>query len=366
MSDGLRQVSHEATLPRLGRCGRNLRDVTASSAEDFAVRSYVAEVMPDCSLESITLVERLRSGENHVVYRVSYLDPEGDGKDVVVRAGSGDDAERVPAHREATVMRKVGGLVGPEIHDFRPRCPGFEGPIICMQFLAGDQPALNRVGQQDVQRLGDVVQRLHALPVDDLTAWGPGDLGLLTYAQERWRAHLASRLPAIRDPLPGALQRRLRAAVGLASDDMGELMARADEGLDESLVLLHGDVSGANVIWAPHPVLIDWEYARLGDPADEVGYLFTQNDLGQAHRAAFWRGYGGRMTATMLDGIMQRARLWEPITLLGSIMWWLDAWSRGEATPTVKSDPSLPKTGEYYLQQAVERLDRFERMFSSA
>src|SRR4051794_17947679 len=104
--------------------------------------------MPDCSLESITLVVRLASGENHVVYRVSYLKPNGEANDVVVRAGSGDDAEGARAHREATVMRKVGGLVGPEIHDFRPRWPGFDGPVACMQFLVGDQPALNRMLRQ--------------------------------------------------------------------------------------------------------------------------------------------------------------------------------------------------------------------------
>src|SRR5204863_8726278 len=132
---------------------------------------------------------------------------------------------------------------------FRPSCPGFDGPIVCMQFLAGDQPALNRVRPQDMQRLGDVVQRLHTQSVDDLTDWGPVIGALPTYAQERWRDHLASRLEAIRDPLPDALQRRLRAAVGLASDDMEQLMARPDDGSDESLVLLHADISGANVIW---------------------------------------------------------------------------------------------------------------------
>jgi len=50
------------------------------------------------------------------------------------------------------------------------------------------------------------------------------------------------------------------------------------------------------------------------------------------------------------------------MTLLGSIMWWLDAWSRAETTPE-KPDRSLSRTAEHYLQQAVNRLDRFDRMF---
>lgn len=316
--------------------------------------------MPECSPASITLVERLRSGENHIVYRVSYIDAEGVGRDVVVRTGSGDEAERARAGREATVMRKVGGLVGPEIHDFRPHYPGFDGPIMCMQFLPGGQPPLNQAREQDLERLGEVIQRLHGLPVDDLADWERPQPGLAAYAQERWQAHLAARLPAIRDPLGDELQRRLRAAAVLAQQSMGELIAALDESPEERLVLLHADVSGTNVIWVPHPVLIDWEYARLGDPADEIGYAFTQNDLGPAQRSAFWRGYGRSTTGAMLPSVMHRARLWEPVTLLGSIMWWLDAWSTVE-----HADRSLPRTAEYYLQQAIDRLDRFERTFSS-
>jgi thiamine kinase-like enzyme len=255
-------------------------------------------------------------------------------------------------------MRKVAGIVGPEVYDDRPHFPGLEGPVICMQFISGHQRALNQVHEQDMHQLGGVLQRLHALPVEDLSGWAPTDRSLTAYAKERWREHLAARLPAIRDPLERALQRRLRAAVALVSDSMNQL-TRTAVATDETLVLLHADVSGANVIWAPGPVLIDWEYARLGDPADEIGYLFTQNDLGDAHRAAFWRGYADRTAEAKLHDIIERVRQWEPMTLLGSIMWWLDAWSRSEP------GESLPKEAAYYLLQAMQRLDRFERMFES-
>jgi thiamine kinase-like enzyme len=314
-------------------------------------------------LASITLVERLRSGENHVVHRVSYVDPKGDGRDVVVRAGSEDDAARARARSESMAMRKVAGVAGPEMYDFRPEYPGFAGPVTCMQFIAGRQCELNRVGQQQMQRLGGVVQRLHSLSIDDLTGCAPSNLSLSGYAEERWHAHLASRLPSIRDPLSRALQGRLRAAVSLVGDAMGQLTAGAGTGTAESLVLLHADISGANVIWGPQPVLIDWEYARVGDPADEVGYLFTQNTLSDADRAAFWRGYGAAISAPRLDQIIHRVGLWEPMTLLGSVMWWLDAWSRLETPATAQGDPTPPRTAGYYLQQAMERLDRFDQMF---
>ena len=339
--------------------------MAATSAQRLAVRAYVCAAMPDCSVGSVTVIERLASGENHVVYRCSYLDRKGDTRDVVVRGGSGDDAERTRAHREAAVMHKVGGVAGPEIYDFRPAWPGFPGPVACMQFVPGQQRELNSAHERDMQHLGGVVRGLHALSVEGLVELGPRDASFSGYAEERWRAHLDSRLQSIRDPLPPVLQQRLRAAVGLVSDAIEQLTAHTDAGTNEELVLLHADISGSNVIWAPHPVLIDWEYARFGDPADEVAYLFTQNDLNQSQRAAFWRGYGHAMTASTLGDLMDRVRRWEPMTLLGSIMWWIDAWSRAEAALPVTSG-SLPRTADYYLLQALDRLDRFDRMFLQA
>jgi hypothetical protein len=101
-----------------------------------------------------------------------------------------------------------------------------------MGFIGGHQRELNAVRRKDMQRLGGTVHDLHALRIDDLTEWAPGSHTLTTYAEERWRAHLASRLPAIRHPLPVALQRRLRSAADLVSDameDLAELAGRSED-----------------------------------------------------------------------------------------------------------------------------------------
>ena len=135
-------------------------------------------------------------------------------------------------------------------------------------------------------------------------------------------------------------------------------------GTDDRLALLHGDVAGGNILWAPHPVLIDWEYARLGDPADEVAYIFGQHGLNAAQRAAFWRGYQQRTPSQeRLQHLVHRASWWEPGTLLGSALWWLERWSRrvdADAAGGVV-DPSAPKPASYYLERAILRLDRFDR-----
>jgi aminoglycoside phosphotransferase (APT) family kinase protein len=323
------------------------------------VRAYVCRVIAECSADGILSVNRLVPGENSAVYRVTYQDPRGDVNEALVRLGPRGVAGRLRAEREARVLEKVGGLAGPKLYDFSPDVPGFDRPVMCLEFLSGAQPDLAGVGREDLERLGRLVQWLHAQPVDDLRDWAPSGIGLSGYVQERWREHLASRLGAIRDPLPSRLQERLNAAVAAVAGSVEELEGLSSVGGDR-LVLLHADISGANLLWVPEPLLIDWEYARLGDPADEVAYLFTQNALLEPQQEAFWRGYSEGLTDVQVGSIAQRVRHWEPITLLGSVLWWLDAWSRAEAANvTGRSDPVPARERNYYLEQAVARLDRF-------
>jgi thiamine kinase-like enzyme len=137
---------------------------------------------------------------------------------------------------------------------------------------------------------------------------------------------------------------------------------------DEPLSLLHGDVAMGNVLWGPDPVLIDWEYARLGDPSDEIAYLFDQNGLDVPQRGAFWRGYGARVeSGPSLRHTIDRVSWWEPLTLLGSTLWWVERWvRRTEADAARTNDPAVPKDSGYYFDEAASRLDRLERAIDPA
>jgi aminoglycoside phosphotransferase (APT) family kinase protein len=329
------------------------------SSREPLVSAYVGRAIADCSAERIISVDQLAPGENSAVYRVAYRDRVGDAKQVLVRLGPEGTAGRIRAEREALALEKVGGVAGPRLYDFSAEEPGFGRPVMCLEFLRGDQPDLSEVEPQGFERLGRLVQWLHTQPVDDLGDWFLTEADLWAYVQERWRDHLASRLGAIRDPLPGPLQERLTEAVAAAAGAM-EGLENLSSGADDQLVLLHGDISGANVLWVPEPMLIDWEYARIGDPADEIAYLFTQNALLEYQQDAFWSGYTEGLGDDQARRITRRVRCWEPITLLGSVLWWLDAWSRTEAAGvTGHSDPSLTRDPDYYLEHAVARLDRF-------
>jgi aminoglycoside phosphotransferase (APT) family kinase protein len=319
---------------------------------DIHVGSYVAGVVDDCSLDKITAVSRFDSGERHAVYKVSYVDARGATNDVVVRVSLGNDVnECALAEREARVLEKVQGIAAPRVYDFRRQSSWFDAPAMCMQFLPGEQRDLSEAAQAELDRLGSLLASVHGLPVEGLVDLFPR-VRPETYREDRVGSML-SKLPMLRT-LPTQVHQRMQRATSLVTESL-----RSGESLDR-LVLLHGDPAGGNIIWGPEPVLIDWEYARLGDPADEVAYVFGQHDLTPQQREAFWRGYGRRAD------VVERAAWWEPVTLYGSAMWWLDRWScRAAADDAGVSDPSAPKPQAFYLENAIHRLDRFDRLSGS-
>jgi hypothetical protein len=111
--------------------------------------------------------------------------------------------------------------------------------------------------------------------------------------------------------------------------------------------------------------LTDSEYARLGDPTDEIAYLLDQNDLSPEQREAFWRGYRkGVSTQEPLDHLTDRVDWWEPVTLLGSALWWVERWVQRAAADTDGTvDPDVERASGYYADHVICRLDRLERIF---
>lgn len=327
------------------------------------MRRYAAEAVADCAADRITAVRRFESGERHAVYKVSYVDGAGRADDLVVRIATSDEARDCrAAEREAAVLAKVQGVAGPHLYDFRCESPWFDAPTTCMQFVSGKQSEMTAVAPHDIERLGAVIAQVHALPIDDLSEWFPTSTTPDEYVDERVDV-IRQKLTSVRDPLPAALQRRLRDAWVrvTAARRLASTANRFEAG--EGLVLQHGDIASGNVVWGATPVLIDWEYARLGDPADEIAYVFGQNDLSAAQRDAFWRGYRATTRGDRLDAIADRVGWWEPVNLLGSTLWWVERWAeRSDADTSGHANPAAPKPQDYYLGHALRRLDRFERI----
>ena len=326
-----------------------------------AIRGYAAAVV-GCSPDRIAAVSRFEDGNRHEVYKVSYVDAGGADADLVVRVSFGDDpAERAQAEREARVLEKVGGVAGPHLYDCSVTSRWFETPALSMAFVPGRQLVLGDATSAEIEKLGSVVAWVHAQPVDDLAEVLSETSDVASYAAGRMRSILAG-LPWVREPLAAPIRERLAHAARGVEQSWEDWRDGGSFDTGEKVALIHGDIAFGNVLWGPEPVLIDWEFARLGDPADDIAYLFDQNELTATQRSAFWRGYRAcRSNDAHLAHVVDRATWWEPLTLLGSALWWVERWVRrteGDATGTI--DRAVSRDPGYYYDHVIRRLDRLD------
>lgn len=319
-----------------------------------------------CPSEAVTAVVAFEDGNRHGVYRVSYRDASGASRDVVVRVSYGGDAsDLAQAEREAAVLESVGGVAAPELYDFRRTSDWFDTPAMCMQFLPGRQQDLHTVGPAQIGRLASLLAWIHRRPIDGLVESMGTAATVASYADDRLRAILST-LAWARNPLPQPLQDRLHRTAGSLAEGFEASLDSESFNSDESLSLLHGDIGPGNVLWTPEPCLIDWEYTRLGDPADEMAYTFDQNALTPSQRRAFWDGYRkGTDGSSSLTHIIERVDWWEPVTLLGSALWWVERWVRRVELETEgTADAGVPREPGYYFGHVMSRIERLESLVS--
>jgi aminoglycoside phosphotransferase (APT) family kinase protein len=328
-----------------------------------ALRGYACDAMGFAS-ERITTVTRFPDGNRHAVHRVSYLDAADVTQDVVVRVSlGGDEADRAQAEREAAVLEKVGGVAAPMLYDFRCTSRWFDTPAMCMEFLPGRHRELNSASLREIERLASIVAWVHELPTGDLAGPLSATGNVASYAEERLQS-ITFTLAWARDPLPAELRAQLTDTTDLLAKRLHASQHAESFRTAETLVLLHGDIAPGNVLWGREPTLIDWEYTRLGDPADEIAYLFDQNALTQPQRQAFWEAYRRSVSSpSRLSRVKDRVDWWEPVTLIGSALWWVERWVRRTERGTVgAADPAVQREPDYYFAQVMRRLARLKNL----
>lgn len=139
---------------------------------------------------------------------------------------------------------------------------------------------------------------------------------------------------------------RLRAAstIPVGSARLGEALdrAEAERGTLANLAPIHGDPDLENLLSTPGGcVLIDWEYAGMGDPAWDLGYLALATDMSPLDEAALLAAYAD-------PGItMRRLRLNRLVAASLSALWFTVRMRRG-------ASPDLSAWVQDRLRQAEE------------
>jgi Ser/Thr protein kinase RdoA (MazF antagonist) len=328
--------------------------VSDTSDIEDRVRRYIAAVAPDGADPGLMRLERLQGvSQRNAVFRVSYVAAAGPTTDVVVRLWGEEPGKRESAEREARLLAILDGQAAPRLLDFQHHSPLFGGAVMCLSYVDGVVLSLGELSPHEIRQLATVVGELHARPV------GVAELGYSPTDEVSLDVNLLTRLN---------VDVRTR-ALGPPTDagaDVMDTFRRAYSytwttvvaalGAEEwfrprqPLAVLHGDVSSGNVAWGPKPVLIDWEDWRIGDPAEEVAYIFMENNLNDDQQQAFWDAYGGAVGRDA-GAVERRVSVWAPVTLLGSAAWWLERCAR----PGARSDVCV--------DEALTRLRRFERLF---
>lgn len=185
-----------------------------------------------------------------------------------------------------------------------PRVVRVHAGSLTSELVPGRSRVLGRLDAARAQVLGALLRRVHdsrTTATGGLPGWPSRPRTLRGYATARAQgAQSRARTPAERD-----LVTRARGIVEAAGD-----------GDDRGFRFLHGDLMHHNIVWSPTgPVLVDWEFWRMGDAAEDLAYLAVMNGIPGTVMRQILTGY--RAT----PALAARARAWGPLVLIDAALW---------------------------------------------
>ncbi len=217
--------------------------------------------------------------------------------------------------REVDALRQMAGT------GLAPLLVDHTADSVTMTYIAGEPRPPAGLGADDARRLGASLRRLHDArhaTVGGRHVWdGPAD-SLAAYA----RARLADL-----EPVPDGLRS--------LADTVGERLLRDTGTGPPAFRFLHGDLAADNILWTPAPVFVDWEFWRMGDPAEDLAYLITMNDTPPPVTAAMLEGYGDA-------DVRVRIEAWYGATALDAGLWYLRQGDRESAERMITRARAAP------------------------
>ena len=187
--------------------------------------------------------------------------------------------------REAGVLAALAGF------GVAPRLIAAGGGVLVSECVPGSAREATAWTDDDAVAVGRLLRRVH-------------DQAPLAAAGE------PRRVPLPADELAGA---PALVPPGLAREVIGRVPVRSGS----VAVLLHGDPWSGNVVWADNgPLLVDWEFARTGERAEDLAYLAAMDRLPPWVLDAVLAGYGADAAAA------EHVQAWRPFMAAWCAVWY--------------------------------------------
>jgi len=196
--------------------------------------------------------------------------------------------------------------------------------LLVHEHMPGTNAPAGSVSLAARERLGEALAWVHRHERDGYMIWPSLDPRSGTRA-DAYRARLAPlrRYRSVAAATDAA--RRIAALEAIAAD-----LPPENGWHDTSFALIHGDLSPGNILWEGDNVhLIDWEFARDGDPAEDLAYLIAEGRLTPDSFSDIAEAY------VASDGdpwALARVGAWLPLVTLDAELWWAD-WGTSSPSP---------------------------------
>jgi len=212
---------------------------------------------------------------------VNYLVRSGD-HEFVVRLNNDNLSLGVDRNVERQVLAEIAAA------DFAPSVVFVDHSVLVTTYVDGRHPTLT-----DLARVGRLFSRIHRTSTNVSLELDP-------------RQQVSDYVSRIRAPLEPAIR------------NCREIILSRDLPAPQSPCLCHHDLLFENMIDAgDRLVAIDWEYARLGDPAFDIAVFVETYRLDTAEAACLLSAYDGDG-----DDLAIRIEYYRELYALIEILWW--------------------------------------------
>lgn len=210
-------------------------------------------------------------------------------------------------------------------------CPGvprlllLSHNLLVLDFMPGAPRDLNLLGERQCAALTGCLACIHAIEYEAYNPWPAFEFDAGSRAElfQYRRSSLVNY-----DSYTDACAGRIHPALPDLFDRLDGLDLASPSWKLAEFSRLHGDLSHGNILWdddADGPGLIDWEYSRVGDPAEDFAYLLTEQPGGVALLSRLTTHY---IEAGGADDVAHRVPAYGLFAAVDSALWWADYGAR--------------------------------------